>query len=360
MPSIARSLHERNGKARNVHGKGVPAKIRIFANYTEKNALARQPKYWLNPQTLMVELKDERHHRLLKVLGVFVGGFVLFALFVWLYGHVLGQDLPKTAVLKRQNAEWLSRIEQVQGRLDRSVEVLSLLEVRDDRIYRSVYGMDEIPAAVRSAVPGADSRYPELAVLDRNNLLRRTLARLDGLSKAAYVQSKSLDEVSALAAAAGDKAAHIPAIPPMDPSPGSCRLTSPFGVRADPITGAGKMHTGLDFACPPGNPVYATGDGVVILVESDFYGYGNHIEVDHGFGYVTRYSHLADMYTYVGQPVKRGDCLGTSGRSGRVTGPHLHYEVLYRHDFVNPAAYMDLSISSEDYAAMVRKPLFRR
>ena len=81
--------------------------------------------------------------------------------------------------------------------------------------------------------------------------------------------------------------------------------------------------------------------------------------MDHGFGYVTRYSHLADMYVYVGQPVKRGDCLGTSGRSGRVTGPHLHYEVLYRHDYVNPAAYMDLDISPEDYAAMVRKP-FRR
>jgi len=323
------------------------------------NALAKEPKYRLNPQTLMVELKTEKHHRLLKALGVLIGGLVLFALYVWLYGHVLGQDLPKTAILKRRNADWLSRLEQIQGRLDRDGDVLSLLEVRDDRIYRSVYGMDEIPAAVRSAVPGAESRYPDLAVLDRNNLLRRTVTRLDVLSKTAYVQSKSFDEVSALAAAAGDKAAHIPAIPPMDPSPGSFNLSSPFGVRNDPITGDGKMHTGMDFACPPGNPVYATGDGVVILVESDFYGYGNHIEVDHGFGYVTRYSHLADMYVYVGQPVKRGDCLGTSGRSGRVTGPHLHYEVLYRHDYVNPAAYMDLSISPEDYAAMVRKP-FRR
>ena len=333
--------------------------MRIFANCTNRNRLDKEPKYWLNPQTLMVELRKENHHYLLKAIGVVLGGAVLFALYVWIYGHVLGMDLPKTAILKRRSADWLSRLDQIQGRLDRDEEVLSLLEVRDDRIYRSVYGMDEIPATVRTDVPDGENRYPDLAWMDRSNLLRRTLTRLDVLSKAAYVQSKSLDEVAALAAAAGDKAAHIPAIPPMSTAPGSFQLSSPFGVRADPITGAGKMHNGMDFACPPGNPVYATGDGVVILVESDFYGYGNHIEVDHGFGYVTRYSHLSDMYVYPGQKVLRGDCLGTSGRSGRVTGPHLHYEVMYRHDFVNPAAYMDLDISAEDYAAMVRKP-FRR
>ncbi|MBO5562837.1 MAG: hypothetical protein J5939_03895, partial [Bacteroidales bacterium] len=124
--------------------------------------MAKEPQYRLNPQTLLV-VKDEKHYRLLKVLGVLVGGAVLFALYIWLYGHVLGQDLPKTAILKRRNADWLSRLEQIQGRLDRDGDVLSLLEVRDDRIYRSVYGMDEIPAAVRSAVPGAESRYPDLA-----------------------------------------------------------------------------------------------------------------------------------------------------------------------------------------------------
>ena len=116
------------------------------------------------------------------------------------------------------------------------------------------------------------------------------------------------------------------------------------------------MHTGMDFSCDPGNPVYAVGDGTVILVESDFYGYGNHIEVDHGFGYVSRYSHLADMFAYVGQKVSRGDCIALSGKSGRVTGPHLHFEIIYRHDYVNPAAYMDLDILPEDYSAMVRKP----
>ena len=310
-------------------------------------------RYILNPKTLRVEKKKNKH-RLLKTLFVLAAGAVLFALYLWIYASVLGKDLPKTAVLRRQNADWQSRVEQMGARLDRDEEVLSLLEVRDDRIYRSVYGMDEIPTAVRYAGIGGNNRYPALLTLDYNNVLRQTAFRLDELAKRAYVQSKSLDDVAAQAREAGDKAAHIPAIPPM--VPGSFRQSSPFGYRSDPILGISKMHTGMDFSCDPGNPVYAVGDGTVILVESDFYGYGNHIEVDHGFGYVSRYSHLADMFAYVGQKVSRGDCIALSGKSGRVTGPHLHFEIMYRHDYVNPAAYMDLDILPEDYFAMVRKP----
>ena len=319
----------------------------------------KQGKYILNPETLVVELKGKKKHRLLKTLVVLAAGALLFVVYMVLSVWVFGMDLPKTAVLRRQNADWQSRLEQMGARLDHDEEVMSLLEVRDDRIYRSVYGEDEIPAAVRNAGIGGNNRYPALAVLDRGHILRRTALRLDRLEKRAYVQSKSYDDIFALARVAGDKASHIPAIPPMSTAPGSFHLSSPFGYRSDPITGASKMHTGMDFSCDPGNPVYATGDGTVILVESDFYGYGNHIEVDHGFGYVSRYSHLADMYAYVGQKVRRGDCIALSGKSGRVTGPHLHYEILYRNDFVNPSAYMDLDISPEDYAAMVRKPAGR-
>ena len=311
------------------------------------------------PDTRSGALQEGKKHRLLKTFGVLAGGAALFVLYMVVSVWVLGKDLPKTAVLRRQNADWQSRLEQMGARLDRDDEVMSLLEVRDDKIYRSVYGMDEIPAAVRNAGIGGNNRYPQLAALDRGHILRRTAQRLDYLEKRAFVQSKSYDDILSLAQVAGDKATHIPAIPPMSTAPGSFFLSSPFGYRSDPITGVSKMHTGMDFSCKPGNPVYATGDGTVTVVESDFYGYGNHIEVDHGFGYVTRYSHLADMYAYVGQKVKRGDCIALSGKSGRVTGPHLHYEILYRNGYVNPSAYMDLDILPRDYEAMVRKPAGR-
>ena len=322
--------------------------------------MSKFEQYILDPETLVIEIRKEPRHRFVKVLLVVLSGAALFLFYLWFYVSVLGLDLPKTAILKRQNAGWVTRIERMSAQLDQYEEKLSVLEVRDDRIYRSVYGMDEIPAAVRSAGFGGVNRYAWLDELDRSNPLRSVTLRLDVLEKKAYVQSKSFDDVDYQSRTAGDRALCIPAIPPMSTEPSSYHLSSPFGYRSDPINGSGKMHTGMDFACPPGNPVYATGDGTVAFVSHEFYGYGNHVEVEHGFGYRTRYSHLSEIYVTEGQTVKRGDCLGLSGRSGRITGPHLHYEVIYRKEFVNPANYMDLDIPPKDYARMVRKPQEKR
>lgn len=287
-----------------------------------------------------------------KILIVAVTGVSILLLYVWINVSVLGYDLPKTAILKRTNAVWRTRADRISVRLDRYDELLAMLEVRDDKIYRSVYGMDEIPQAVRMQGFNGENRYADVEGTSLKNLSER----LDILEKRAYIQSKSFDEISILQHSAGDMAAHIPAIPPMSTAKGSFHLSSPFGYRSDPLLGFRKRHTGMDFACPPGNPIYATGDGVVELVKRERKGYGNHVIIDHGFGYKTRYAHMSRIDVVKGQTLKRGDCIGLSGKSGRITGPHLHYEVLYRKDYVNPALYMDLNLSEEDYFALVRKP----
>ena len=314
--------------------------------------LSKLEKYIVNPETLMAELKEEPRYRGWKLLAVFVSGAALFMLYLWIYVSVLGLDLPKTAILKRQNADWNSRIDRLSQQLDQQEERLGMLEVRDNRIYRSVYGMDEVPQAVRLAGLGGTNRYADL----EGTSLQYIVRRVDMIQKRAYVQSKSFDDVAAVQRTAGDMAAHIPAIPPINTDPSTYRLTSPFGYRSDPILGIGKRHTGMDFACDPGNPIYAVGDGTVIKAAHEHAGYGNHIEIDHGFGYVTRYAHMSRLDVVEGQKVSRGDFLGLSGRSGRVTGPHLHFEVIYRKDYVNPALYMDLDIPSKDYLEMVKKP----
>lgn len=293
-----------------------------------------------------------KHFGSVQLLMSFIMGVVLFLFYMWLYVFVLGRDLPKTAILKLQNAIWSTRVDQMSKQLDRYDELLSLMEMRDNRIYRSVYGLDEIPEAVRGSGLGGEYRY---AALEGTALLDIT-RRLDVLEKRAYIQSKSFDDVAVVQQTAGDMASHIPAISPMNTDPTTYRMSSPFGYRSDPLLGHTKRHTGMDFACPPGNPIYATGDGVVILAVYDRSGYGRHVEVDHGFGYLTRYAHMSRLDVEVGQVVKRGDCLGLSGRSGRITGPHLHYEVIYRNNYVNPAWYMDLDMPSKDYMEMVRKP----
>ena len=309
-------------------------------------------KYRINPRTLMAELQEDYSREWWKWLLIFAGGAVLFLLYIWISVSVLHTDLPKTAILRRSNADWNSRMDRMAGNLDRCEEILSMLEVRDNKIYRSVYGLDEIPQAVRLSGLGGENRYAAL----EGTSLKDIATRLDILEKRVYIQSKSFDDVSMLQKTAGDMAAHIPAIPPMSPEKGSFHLSSPFGFRSDPLLGFTKRHTGMDFACPPGNPIYATGDGVVSKVAHDKGGYGNHVIVDHGFGYKTRYAHMSSTEVELGQKVSRGDFLGYSGRSGRITGPHLHYEVLYRKDYVNPALYMDLDMDPKDYFEIAKKP----
>ena len=170
------------------------------------------------------------------------------------------------------------------------------------------------------------------------------------------IQSRSFDEVEHVSTRAGEIAQRIPAICPLSTAEGNFRYTSSFGYRIDPVRGTrGDRHTGIDLACSPGTPVFAPGDGVVTMAQK-YYGYGNFLVIDHGFGYQTRYGHLGGFNAKVGDRVKRGDCVAFSGNSGRSTGPHLHYEVLFRGTPVNPVGFFDMEMPVEDYMSVVREP----
>ena len=317
--------------------------------------MAKLRKYTFNSKTLSYEVqKRSRKSRVLHSLGLFAGSILLSVFYFWLYVAVLGKELPKTVILKKINAEWASRMEVMNRHLDKHEEALTAMQMRDDDIYRSIFGMHEIPSEVRNAGFGGVNRYEYLDGVDPQNLLRNTVVRLDVLTKRSYVQSKSFDDVAQLSKRAGDMASCIPAIPPVVPDKKIYRLSSSFGYRKDPFTGRSKRHTGVDFALKPGNPVYSTGDGVVESVKFEFFGYGNSVLIDHGFGYKTRYAHLKSVGVVEGMKVKRGECIGESGNSGRSSGPHLHYEVLYKNNYVNPANYYDLTITPEEYSTMVQ------
>ena len=317
--------------------------------------MAKLRKYTFNSKTLSYEVqKRSRKSRVLRSLGLFAGSILLSVFYFWLYVAVLGKELPKTVILKKINAEWASRMEVMNRHLDKHEVALTAMQMRDDDIYRSIFGMHEIPSEVRNAGFGGVNRYEYLDGVDPQNLLRNTVVRLDVLTKKSYVQSKSFDDVAQLSKRAGDMASCIPAIPPVVPDKKIYRLSSSFGYRKDPFTGRSKRHTGVDFALKPGNPIYSTGDGVVESVKFEFFGYGNSVVVDHGFGYKTRYAHLKSVGVVEGMKVKRGECIGESGNSGRSSGPHLHYEVLYKGNYVNPANYYDLTITPEEYSTMVQ------
>ena len=317
--------------------------------------MATIKKYVFNPKTLSYEVKKRsRSSRALRTVTMFVMSLGMAVLYFWLYTGVFGMELPKTILLKKTNAQWHSKVEVLNRQLDGYDKALTSLQMRDDDIYRAIFGMHEIPSEVRNAGFGGVNRYSHYDGLGHSAQLKTTAMRLDILTKKTYVQSRSFDEVAQLSKRAGDMASCIPAIPPVVPDRSIYRLSSSFGFRSDPFTGRSKRHTGVDFALKPGNPIYATGDGVVEKVKFEFFGYGNQVLIDHGFGYKTRYAHMKSINVVEGMKVKRGECIGESGNSGRSSGPHLHYEVLYKDKHINPANYFDLTITPEEYATMVQ------
>ena len=162
------------------------------------------------------------------------------------------------------------------------------------------------------------------------------------------IQSKSLDEIAKLAEEKEKLLASIPAIQPVR-NEDLKRMASGFGWRSDPFTKARKMHWGMDFTAPRGVPIYATGDGEVVRADNRSSGFGKHIRIDHGYGYITIYAHLSKYNVSKGQKVKRGDLIGFVGNTGRSEAPHLHYEVRKDGDRINPINFYYGSLSPEEF-----------
>ena len=332
------------------------SKFDNLRNLSKNINMSGKKKYRLDPETLLYEIENvSTKSRFLKMAALVVASVALSCVYLWLFTSVLGLELPKTTMLRKSNAKWISKLELMNRQLDMYDETLRGLGIRDDEIYRNIFGMNEIPQEVRNAGFGGVNRYAYLDNISENSLLKMTTIRLDVLTKKTFVQSKSFDDVESLSRRAGDMASCIPAVLPIVPDRSKFRLSSSFGYRSDPISGKTRMHTGFDFALKPGNPVYATGDGVVASVTFDLFNYGNSIVIDHGFGYKTRYAHLKNVLVTEGTKIKRGECTDESGNTGKSTGPHLHYEVMYKGKYVNPVNYFDLDMPIEEYSSMVDK-----
>lgn len=312
-------------------------------------------KYRINDALVFEVQKTPWWTQLLRYVIVLSCAAALAFFYFWVYTSVLGLELPKTVILRKQNAAWQAKIAILEHNMDACEEVLKGLEDRDEGVYRAVFGLNSIPEEVRNAGFGGVNRYSSLDELGAGQDLKNAARRQDVLLKRASVQSESLDGISLLSAQAGNMASCLPAIPPILPDSKTFRISSQFGGRTDPVYGSWRFHEGIDLATKMKNPVYCTGDGVVEEVKYQFFGYGNEIVIDHGYGYKTRYAHLNAIYVAKGMSVHRGEQIGEVGNSGKSTGPHLHYEVAYKGRKVNPNNYFDLSMPVEEYRAMVEK-----
>ncbi|MBQ0078185.1 MAG: M23 family metallopeptidase [Bacteroidales bacterium] len=313
-------------------------------------------KYTYNSSTLQYEQLQEAKWKKPLHLGLEALAVLgLVVLYFWFYTRVLNLELPKTAHIRKANSTWMAKMAVMEHNLDQMEASLEGIEYRNDDVYRNIFGLNPIPEEVKAAGFGGANRYAYLDALSPSSHLRITVKRLDVLTKRAYVQSRTLDEVAVVSKQAENMVACVPAVPPILPQKGTFRMSSPFGYRKDPVFKHSAFHNGIDLATTKGNPVYATGNGVVERVRIQYTGYGKEILIDHGFGYKTRYAHLNNIYVQKGQSVQRGEQIGEVGNTGKSTGPHLHYEVLYKGKPVNPMPYMDLSMRVDEFRAMVSR-----
>jgi len=259
---------------------------------------------------------------------------------------------PKVAMLKEDQNTILAKYDILNAKIAEINHVIADIEHRDDYVYRTIFEMDPIPAAVREAGFGGVDRYVEFENLDNAEILINTYKKLDIVSKKLYVQTKSFDKVIEFARNKEKMLASIPAIQPIALKDFN-RISDYFGPRKDPFTGKQTMHHGMDFTGPEGADIFATGDGEVIEADYSFFGYGNRVTIDHGYGYQTIYAHLKDIKVKKGQKVTRGDVIGTLGNTGRSTGAHLHYEVRLNNRPVNPINYYFNDITPEEYDLMI-------
>ena len=147
---------------------------------------------------------------------------------------------------------------------------------------------------------------------------------------------------------------HTPAIQPVS-NKDLNRVASGFGYRIDPIYKTVKLHAGLDFAAPQGTPIYATANGTVTVAGNTGNGYGNHVVINHGYGYETLYGHMVKVKARVGQKVKRGEVIGYVGSTGKSTGPHCHYEVHKNGQKIDPVYFFYNDLSPEQYDLLLKR-----
>ena len=305
----------------------------------------RKKKYHFDPVTLTFEeIKSDRKTR----FGEFLLYIVVSMMITLLVGFVLNQVFGSVESKILEN-KLFSLDQQIRGLLNKGHQFSSILQndhFPKDNSYRAILQIDTLSENVREAGTGG---YVPQFEYSRKNDISDTLGNLiTKLNSQLQIQTGSYETVYKKALEHQSSLSHMPAIQPISQKD-LIMISSNFGLRSDPFLEQQEVHRGLDFVAAEGKDVYATGDGTVTLVQESRIGYGNEIFIDHGFGFGSRYAHLSQILVKEGQNVKRGELIGKVGESGRATGPHLHYEVLYENKPVNPSFYFDNSLSVEEY-----------
>lgn len=308
-------------------------------------------RYKFNPESLSFDkIRLGLGALFLRGLAYIVGSLLIAVLYYVIFAAFF--DSPKEKALLREIDQLALQYDMIHREMDNLETVIDQLQETDDNLYRTIFEAEPIPATLREGGVGGINRYKELEGFENSKIVIETAKRLDQIRKQMYVQSKSFDDLITLASRKEEMLRSIPAIMPIS-NKDLTRTASGYGLRVHPIYKIIKFHAGMDFTAPSGTDVYVTGDGTVASVISSKRGLGNHIIINHGYGYSSVYAHLDRFNVRAGQKVRRGDVIGFVGSTGLSLAPHLHYEIKLNGTNVDPVNYYFNDLTPEEYERMI-------
>ena len=310
-------------------------------------------KYFYNTNSLRYEkLETPLRVKLLRIFGFLAAAIVTAAIISFFAFRFIGS--PNEKLLNLENERLQDKYDQLNDQVKAAQEQMSELVKRDNEVYRAIFEANPIPDSARAKALAQEQEIARVENMRSSDLVNSIVNSLNSLGHYINAQKKSYNEIADLLKNKEKLLVSTPAIQPVS-NKDLTRVASGFGYRIDPIYKTVKLHAGLDFAAPQGTPIYATANGTVTVAGNTGNGYGNHVVINHGYGYETLYGHMVKVKAKVGQQIKRGEVIGYVGSTGKSTGPHCHYEVHKNGQKIDPVYFFYNDLSPEQYDLLLKR-----
>ena len=309
-------------------------------------------KYFYNTHTLRYEkLVTPLRVKLLRIFGFIASAIVTAGIIVIIAFQYI--ESPQAKALQFENISLKGNYSVLQQQIKQLQQTMAELEKRDNNVYRSIFEAAPVPDSARLKQMEKSKEVKLIENMEENELLKSISGQINNILYRVAFQQKSYTAIDEMVKNKEQLLAAIPAIQPVS-NKDLTRVASGFGTRIDPVYKVPKFHAGLDFTAPTGTPIYATADGIVAEADYNTGGFGNHVLLNHGFGYETLYAHMVRIKTRKGASVKRGEVIGYVGSTGKSTGAHCHYEVHKDGTPVDPVYYFYNDLTPEQYDRLLK------
>lgn len=274
----------------------------------------------------------------LVAVSVAVGYYLLFSFLF---------DTPEEYKIRQSTAMLKQEYKKLSVRLGEIEEVLTNIDERDKNVYSILFESEPLDFSSDYGTSRMNA-YEDLASMSNREMSKFLETRMTNFEYRLNKTDKEYSSLFETLKKSGSKTNNVPAIQPLI-NKDLTLMTASFGMRIHPFYKSLAQHNGIDYTVPEGSRVFATADGVVKDSKIQTSSSGVTVIISHGNGYETHYNHLSDAKVQKGQTVRRGDIIALTGNSGLSLSPHLHYEIRYKGNPVDPIHYFFMELSPKEY-----------